>query len=296
MRSTTRPRPQERPWPAPRGPNAPRRAAATERRSRPTADRTRTPTAQPSGSGSSQAAERSNASAGRQAGIGQHARAGRLRRRLPSSRSGPSTSAQDIASLPWITIHTKAIWLPVLITIGATIATAVTGANDMVTGLLFTYFVVFPAIGGVFIGGFLAPRASWLLGVVVGLVSAVCYVASGRYAACCRRRSPSSSRLNATRCLGLGIHLLADHGRVLRRRRGLVSTLPRRCRARTGTGRKPVAGPEAATRRRPDAAARERCLRRPRAPSAERVVVAVHFAGASGADSQFGQPSRRIPA
>ncbi len=86
---------------------------------------------------------------------------------------------EDIGALPWITVHTKAIWLPVLITVAATIATAVTGAKDMVTGLLFTYFVVFPAIGGVFIGGFLAPRASWLVGVVIGLVSAVCYVALG---------------------------------------------------------------------------------------------------------------------
>lgn len=86
---------------------------------------------------------------------------------------------EDIAALPWITVHTKAIWLPVLITVAATIATAVTGAKDMVTGLLFTYFVVFPAIGGVFIGGFLAPRASWLVGVVIGLVSAICYVALG---------------------------------------------------------------------------------------------------------------------
>ena len=86
---------------------------------------------------------------------------------------------EDIAALPWITVHTKAIWLPVLITVAATIATAVTGAKDMVTGLLFTYFVVFPAIGGVFIGGFLAPRASWLVGIVIGLVSAACYVALG---------------------------------------------------------------------------------------------------------------------
>ena len=115
-----------------------------------------------------------------------------------SSRGGPSTTPErvgfldafrqsirpvhvreDIAALPWIAVHTKAIWLPVLITIAATIATAATGAADMVTGLLFTYFVVFPAIGGVFIGGFLAPRASWLVGVVIGLVSAVCYVALG---------------------------------------------------------------------------------------------------------------------
>ena len=32
-----------------------------------------------------------------------------------------------------------------------------------------------PAIGGVFIAGFLAPRASWLLGVIVGAVAAACY-------------------------------------------------------------------------------------------------------------------------
>jgi phosphate/sulfate permease len=32
-----------------------------------------------------------------------------------------------------------------------------------------------PAIGGVFIAGFLAPRASWLLGIVVGLVAATCF-------------------------------------------------------------------------------------------------------------------------
>lgn len=85
----------------------------------------------------------------------------------------------DLAALPWIAVHTKAIWVPVLIIVGSTIATAVSGANDVVTGLLFQYFVVFPAIGGVFIGGFLAPRASWLVGIVIGLVSAVCYVALG---------------------------------------------------------------------------------------------------------------------
>ena len=40
---------------------------------------------------------------------------------------------------------------------------------------MFAYFIQTPAIGGVFIAGFLAPRASWLLGVIVGLVSAACY-------------------------------------------------------------------------------------------------------------------------
>ena len=131
-----------------------------------------------SGSDSSQGSKRPNAApATKQVSSGTPERVGFLDAFKLSIR--PVHVREDIAALPWITIHTKAIWLPVLLTIGATIATAVTGANDMVTGLLFTYFVVFPAIGGVFIGGFLAPRASWLVGIVVGLVSAACYVALG---------------------------------------------------------------------------------------------------------------------
>jgi hypothetical protein len=126
----------------------------------------------------SQAAGRSNASTtGKQASSTTTERVGFFDAFRQSIR--PVHVREDIAALPWITVHTKAIWLPVLITVAATIATAVTGAKDMVTGLLFTYFVVFPAVGGVFIGGFLAPRASWLIGVVIGLVSALCYVALG---------------------------------------------------------------------------------------------------------------------
>ena len=52
---------------------------------------------------------------------------------------------------------------------------AVTGGKDVVTQFMFAYFIQTPAIGGVFLAGFLAPRASWLLGVIVGLVSAICY-------------------------------------------------------------------------------------------------------------------------
>ena len=127
---------------------------------------------------SSQAASRSNASTtGKQTSGATTQRVGFFDAFRQSIR--PVHVREDIAALPWIAVHTKAIWLPVLITVAATIATAVTGAKDMVTGLLFTYFVVFPAIGGVFIGGFLAPRASWLVGVVIGLVSALCYVALG---------------------------------------------------------------------------------------------------------------------
>ncbi len=82
----------------------------------------------------------------------------------------------DLTALPKL-VTNKALWLPVLLTLGATILVLTTGTANFVTAMLYTYFVQSPAIGGVFLAGFLAPRASWLLGVIVGLVSAVCYSA-----------------------------------------------------------------------------------------------------------------------
>jgi hypothetical protein len=82
---------------------------------------------------------------------------------------------QDFESVPWIAVHTKALWVPVLITLASTVLVAITGGNDMLSAFLYQYFILTPAIGGVFIAGFLAPRASWLLGVIVGLVAAACY-------------------------------------------------------------------------------------------------------------------------
>jgi hypothetical protein len=86
---------------------------------------------------------------------------------------------QDVAAVPWLATHTHALWVPLVLTVASTVLTAATGATDTVPLLLFTYFVMFPAIGSMFIVGFLAPRASWLLGIIVGLVSAVCYIALG---------------------------------------------------------------------------------------------------------------------
>jgi hypothetical protein len=81
---------------------------------------------------------------------------------------------EDLAALPWIAIHTKALWVPLLITILSTAAIIATNGGDL-SLFMFAYFIQTPAIGGVFIAGFLAPRASWLLGAIVGFVSAVCY-------------------------------------------------------------------------------------------------------------------------
>ena len=81
---------------------------------------------------------------------------------------------EDLAALPWIAVHSKALWLPVLITLLSFGAILATNGSDL-SLLLFQYFIATPAIGGVFLAGFLAPRASWLLGAIVGLVAAICY-------------------------------------------------------------------------------------------------------------------------
>jgi hypothetical protein len=81
----------------------------------------------------------------------------------------------DLAALPFLAIRTKALWLPILLVIGTTVGLGLTNGKDVVTQFMFAYFVQTPAIGGVFLAGFLAPRASWLLGAIVGVVSGICY-------------------------------------------------------------------------------------------------------------------------
>jgi len=83
---------------------------------------------------------------------------------------------EDIAALPSLVRH-RSLWLPILVTIVSTVAVVATGGKDVITPFLFAYFVQTPALGGVFLAGFLAPRASWLLGGIVGLVAAIGYVA-----------------------------------------------------------------------------------------------------------------------
>ena len=93
----------------------------------------------------------------------------------------PLDVRSDLRALPTIAVQSKALWLPILLTLASTglfVAVRPGTSNDpvaLIAAFLFQYFIVTPAIGGVFIAGFLAPRASWLLGAIVGLVSAACY-------------------------------------------------------------------------------------------------------------------------
>lgn len=86
----------------------------------------------------------------------------------------------DLRAFPRIATRTKALWVPLALTVLATVLVIVVGISrtdlaSVLTNFVFQYFVYTPAIGGVFIAGFLAPRASWLLGIVVGLFAAVCF-------------------------------------------------------------------------------------------------------------------------
>ena len=91
----------------------------------------------------------------------------------------PLDAPGDLRALPRIATRSPALWLPIVLTIGAAVLTGINRGTDVLSQFAFQYFVVTPAIGGVFIAGFLAPRASWLLGVIVGLVSAACYTVLG---------------------------------------------------------------------------------------------------------------------
>jgi hypothetical protein len=88
----------------------------------------------------------------------------------------PVRVREDLASLPALATN-RALLLPILATIVSTVAVIATSGKDLVTPILFTYFVQTPALGGVFLAGFLAPRASWLLGAIVGVVAAAGYLA-----------------------------------------------------------------------------------------------------------------------
>ena len=92
----------------------------------------------------------------------------------------PLDARSDLRALPQL-VRDKALWVPVILTLVSTALFVVVRPEvrsdplGVLTVFLYQYFVVTPAIGGVFIAGFLAKRASWLYGVLVGLVAAACY-------------------------------------------------------------------------------------------------------------------------
>jgi hypothetical protein len=86
----------------------------------------------------------------------------------------PVNIREDLAALPWL-LRSRAFLIPLAITVAAATLVTVTGGRDVITAFLFAYFVQTPPIGGALIAGFLAPRASWLLGFIISFIAAIGY-------------------------------------------------------------------------------------------------------------------------
>jgi hypothetical protein len=88
---------------------------------------------------------------------------------------------EDLAYLPRLAIH-PSVWAPVLLTIVTASAYLATEGRDVISSFAVQYFVAPPPIGAIFIAGFFAPRASYLAGGIVGIVSAVVLAALTAFA------------------------------------------------------------------------------------------------------------------
>ena len=142
----------------------------------------------------------------------------------------PLDIRSDLRALPQL-VRNKALWIPVALTLATTVAFIVirpegrTDVLGILTVFMYQYFVVTPAIGGVFIAGFLAPQRVWLYGVIVGLVAADLLLVP-RLARLHRRRPEHEHREPGTRRRAGVVPALPDHRRLLRVDRGVVSTVP----------------------------------------------------------------------
>jgi hypothetical protein len=115
----------------------------------------------------------------------------------PNTRSGPSSSAPparpgvfasmraaiqpadvrgDLRALPDIALRSKALIVPVGLAIAAGGLFYYLGdTSNIIAVLAFQALVVPPPLASSFLGGLLAPRASWLVGGLVGLACSVVF-------------------------------------------------------------------------------------------------------------------------
>ena len=83
----------------------------------------------------------------------------------------------DLASIPWLVVRTKAVWLPSILVIASTVWFELAGGSprDM-SALAFNLFVFPPPIAAAFMAGVLTDRMSYLAGLLVGIVAGVVLV------------------------------------------------------------------------------------------------------------------------
>jgi hypothetical protein len=87
----------------------------------------------------------------------------------------PTDFRGDIAALPSLLRH-RSFLIPLALMLGLAAVVGVTGGNEPISALLSQYVLLPPAVAPVFIAGFLAPRASYLIGGLLGVVSQILYL------------------------------------------------------------------------------------------------------------------------
>jgi len=94
-----------------------------------------------------------------------------------SSSFKPVDVRGDVRALPSLLRH-RAFLIPLALIVAAAVGLVVTGLREPIIYALAQYLLFPPPVAAVFIAGFFAPRASWLLGAVLGAVSTVALLAA----------------------------------------------------------------------------------------------------------------------
>ena len=81
----------------------------------------------------------------------------------------------DLAALPWL-LRTRAFLIPLALVVGGIAAILVAPTNAIAT-FFFQLVVLPPAMAPVFIAGFFAKRASYLLGLIIAVIDVIGYTA-----------------------------------------------------------------------------------------------------------------------
>lgn len=90
--------------------------------------------------------------------------------------SRPLDLRGDLAYLPRLLLNPRAVWLPIaLIAVGFAVRLATPDDDQGIPFLVFQLLAYSPPVLPAFVAGFFAPRASYLAGLVVGIVGTLAF-------------------------------------------------------------------------------------------------------------------------